>query len=187
LGTLLGVLIGLSASHVVSVAVTALVALLGGLFGLSEKVPVNFTVSGARRLTSFALAAAVFTPLATVARTHDWLLPSVPEQRRVLREIGYADNNPAQVEILRFLRFGLIPTNAVESKTRGIGGAGVLYADVSSALCDALARTATVEDLVVFLRADASTSKLADAIEKMPQKKRADAPEWVKTILCSGA
>jgi hypothetical protein len=134
-------------------------------------------------LTAFALAAAVSSLLGLWARTNDILAPSIAHQRSVLRQMGYDDSNPMQAEMLKYLQFGLVPAGMTESQTHA-GAKGVLYADVSSNVCDALQRTTTPEDAVVLLHSDPSTKKLADAVAALPQNKRAAAPEWIKLLLC---
>jgi hypothetical protein len=182
LGVLLGLLTGLSGSPVVSIVITALVALLAGMFGLIEKVNVKGTSAGSRRLTAFALTAALSTPLAIWMRTHDVLAPSIDEQKRTLRQIGYADGRPEQVEMLRYLRYGLLPAGVVQSKERL--ASSVLYAELSPTLCDALARTRTADDLLVLLKAEPSLRGVASTIASMPRDKRDAAPEWAKVLLC---
>jgi hypothetical protein len=114
LGVLLGLLIGLSASPIVATVGTALVALLGALFGFSEKISPNLTSAAARRIVSFGIAAVFATILAVLARTHDWLAPSVDSQRSMLTELGIRDAKE-QTEMLRFLRFGILPASTTSA------------------------------------------------------------------------
>jgi hypothetical protein len=184
LGLLLGLLIGLSASPVVSIVITALVALLAGFFGLSPNAKLRPNVISAQRLTAFALSAAVATPMAIWVRTHDVLAPSTEEHKQKLREIGYLDGQPAQREMLRYLRYGLLPAGAAASNDRTRATVTVLYADLSATFCDALARTTTADDLLVLLKAEPSLQTIASTIDAMPQDKKNAAPEWVKLFLC---
>lgn len=182
LGLLLGMLMGLSASPVVSIVITALVALLAALFGLAPSSGLRPDLVGAQRLTAFAVTAALVTPIAVWVRTHDLLAPSTEEYRERLREIGYRDGQSAQLEMLRYLRYGLLPaaTTAAGDRNR----ATVLYAEFSPTFCDALARTTTVDDLLVLLRAESSLQNVASAIAVMPEDRKAAAPEWAKVLLC---
>ena len=111
LGALLGLLMGLSTSPVVSIVITALVALLGALFGLTEKKLPLLSGASAFRLCSFALAAFMVTPAAVWIRTHELLSPSVQQQIVVLKQMGVPDG-PEQYQMLRYLRFGILPPTA---------------------------------------------------------------------------
>jgi hypothetical protein len=184
LGLLVGVLTGLSTSPVVSITITALVALLGALFGLTEGSGAGLTTASARRLSAFGLAAAFCSVLAMWARTNDVFAPSIEHQKSVLRQIGYGDGDPAQRELLKYLQFGLVPSGMTESKNRATAKS-VLYADLSSSVCDVLQRTTTTDDLVIALRTERSTRKLADVVAGLPPDKKAAAPEWVKLLLCN--
>lgn len=162
LGLLLGLLVGLSASPVVSAVVTGLVALLAGLFGLSEKISPNLTQGAARRLTAFGLAAVLATPLSIWMRSAEWLTPSAERQRQQLAEIGITDVNE-QRDMLRYLRYGLLPPGAVgagkdndSARQAQALRQGVLYAapaDLCASLRRAVADGAPSEDILTLLRA----------------------------------
>jgi hypothetical protein len=116
LGMFLGILVGMSATPVVSIVITALVALLAALFGLSDKSPFSTSAAGARRLIAFGLSATLFMLTGIALRTHETLAPSVDHQREVLRNIGYADRTKEQTEMLRYLRYGLVPAGTTVNK-----------------------------------------------------------------------
>src|SRR5581483_8750442 len=89
LGLFLGILIGLSTTPIVSIVITASVALLAAFFGLSDKLPISISRAGSRRLIAFGLSATIFTLTGVWLRTHETLAASVQDQRSVLRGLGY--------------------------------------------------------------------------------------------------
>ena len=197
LGLLLGLLVGLSASPVVSAVVTGLVALLAAMFGLSDKLPAGgfgLSRAGAHRLTAFALAAAVAVLLGLQLRTR-WLAPDVTELRRQLTEIGITD--PAeQKQMLRFLRFGLLPAGTQAAGKDGEAAKlamavalPLLYAE-SARFCGSLrqqvAQGAAASDLLLSLDAGGdATRRLAATLAKLPAAEQATALHAAPHYLCA--
>jgi hypothetical protein len=171
LGLLLGLLVGLSATPVVSAVVTGLVALLAAMFGLSDKLPLGLSRAGAHRLTAFALAAAVALLAGLQLRTR-WLAPDVAELRRQLAEIEITD--PAeQKQMLRFLRFGLLPAGTQAAGKDGeaaklavAAALPLLYSDTAdfcTELRGRLAAGAVPADLLLQLRTGSEAARRAGA------------------------
>lgn len=185
LGLLLGTLMGLSATPVASIVITALVALLAGLFGLSESLSLSLSRTAMYRLTAFSLAATLATPCAVWLRTNGVLEPSVERHRAILREIGYPDGSKEQSEALRYAMFGLLPATLTAGKDSQRERAGVLYGDTPAGLCDDLSRVHNADDLVLVLsRSDAHLRAAADAIRMMPTDQRGAAVQFAKLFLC---
>jgi hypothetical protein len=190
LGLLLGVLIGLSGSPVVSVIVTGLVTLLAGLFGFSDKLSPNLTASIARRIVAFGLAAVITTPVAIYVRTHELLAPSVKSQRDALSEIGIKDSKE-QAEMLRFLRFGILPsgTSALpkDSPSAAIVNSrqGVLFAQ-SPTFCSALLQlSSSPNDILALLDAGSKELKdIAAILRRLPDEQRTPALAASRIYLC---
>jgi hypothetical protein len=186
LGILLGILIGMSASPTVSIVITALVALLAGLFGLSEKSTFAISPDGARRLGAFAIAATLASLLGVWMRTHETLSPSLDQQRATLRELGLADKSKEQIEMLKFLRYGLVPAGSAVSKEPK-PWIGVFYNDAAPSLCADLNRAESADDIITVLKAaGAKSQSLASEIAKIPPDRRNDAANVVRMTLCSG-
>jgi hypothetical protein len=192
LGTLLGLLVGLSASPVVGSVVAALTALLAGLFGLSEKLPLGLGAGGARRMAGFGVAATLALLAGLHLRSHQWLAPDVNQLKRQIAELGITD--PAeQRQLLKFLRFGLLPDGAKATPEAGKGtgpGASLLYASEAPAFCDELRRLqrdgATPADLLVHLTTGSEAAGRAAArIQALPAPERAAALRAAPLYLCA--
>ncbi len=194
LGLLLGLLTGLSASPVVSAVVTGLVALLAAMFGLSDKLPLGLSRAGAHRLTAFALAAAIAVLLGLQLRTR-WLAPDVAELRRQLAEVEITD--PAeQKQMLRFLRFGLLPAGTQAAGKDGeaaklavAAALPLLYAEPAT-FCGPLRRlvaeNAAPADLLLQLKAGGDAAQRAGrAIQALPEGERASALRAAPLYLCA--
>lgn len=193
LGLLLGLLIGLSVTPVVSIVVTALVGLLAGLFGLGEKSALGISAAGARRLAAFGFAAVIATPVAVSLRTHDVLAPSLEAQRQVLREIGFADGSVEQKEMLRYLRFGILPEGTTAAGGAAGGTAaperrGVLYSRAAVTLCGRLQMSGATADLLTLLgnSDDTKLRAMADRIRALPAERQASALDYARIFLCEG-
>lgn len=186
LGLLLGLLVGLSAAPVVSAVVTGLVALLAALFGLSDKLPLGLSRTGACRLTAFALAAAVSVLLGLQLRTR-WLAPDVDTLRDQLTEIGITD--PAeQKAMLRYLRFGLAPDGSKPAEPPK-GGQAVLYSerpDFCPDLRRLLAEPAAPGDVLLHLGSGGERAQQAARnVTALPETERAAALRAAPHYLCA--
>ena len=194
LGLLLGLLVGLSAEPVVSAVVTGLIALLAAMFGLSDKLPVGLSRAGACRLTAFALAAALALLTGLQLRTR-WLAPDVTELRRQLAEIEITD--PAeQRQMLRFLRYGLLPAGTQAAGKDGeaaklavAAALPLLYAE-PAAFCGPLRRlvgeNAAASDLLLHLKSGSDAAQRAGrAIQALPESERAGALRAAPLYLCA--
>jgi hypothetical protein len=185
-GSLVGILVGLSATPVVSVVVTGIVALLAGLFGLSEKVAPGIPTAASRRLAAFGIAAVLVLPLALVARSRELLGPSIASQRESLIQMGFTDSVELR-SMLAYLRFGLLPAGTVKPGDPQAAAAlrPVFYAE-STGTCDRLMRATTPEDRLQALEAGTEKSRtLAHVIRGLPELRQSAALEPASIYLCS--
>ena len=194
LGLLVGLLVGLSTSPVTATVVGALAALLGGVFGLAEKLPTGLSSAGARRLAAFALACVVALLCGVLMRTYQVLAPSAEHWRAQLKEIGISDERE-QNQMLRFLRFGLLPQGVQAAGKDGETAArsfasnqGLLYAENTSfcaGLRDLIRTDAGADDLLSHLRlGGSSTRKVVQTIQDMPPADRLKALQAAPLYLC---
>jgi hypothetical protein len=191
LGVFLGMVIGLSSTPVVSIVVAALVALLASVFGLTDKPFPGISKPGAARLAAFGLAASVATPLAVWTRTHDLLAPSIEERLRELSAMGITTPRE-QAELLRYERFGLVPTGmtaASKDDAAPKGPSGVLYTAPAS-FCENLKRlqgSPTADILTLLENADEPRRKLGRIIAGLPADAQQAALKAAPIYLCEGS
>ena len=192
LGLLLGTLVGLSATPIVSTVVTALVALLAGLFGLSDKLSWAMQSGGARRLVAFGLAATLATPAAILVRTYEWLSPSIDQQRQELRRIGVVDSLE-QKDLLLFLHFGIQPAGRSLSVKDGASGTqtrqGVLYA-APAEFCNEITRLRVqgappADYLALFGSGRDELRRIGEAIAALSPDRQKAVLEAAPVYLCS--
>ncbi|MGV3571440.1 MAG: hypothetical protein ACO1PB_12640 [Ramlibacter sp.] len=194
LGLLVGLLTGLSVSPVASIVVGAVAALLGGVFGLAEKASPRLGSAGGHRLTAFALATVVALVAGILLRTHHVLSPSPQRLRAQLADIGIQDTKE-QNEMLRFLRFGLLPTGVTPAGKEGKaaeqafhGQQGVLYAEGTSfcaSLRTAVRRGDGAADVSALLDTGGPAAKRAAvAIRALPATEQAGALRAAPAYLC---
>ena len=182
-GALLAILVGLSATPVVSGVVTGLVALLGGLFGLSEKLA-PMGEAAVRRLAAFGAAAAIVLPFALAARSHQWLAPSIKSQRAALAEMGFEDAGEIR-SILSYVRFGVAPQPSAlaPNPTVSQAAAGVFYGDLTNT-CSMLLRAESAESRLEALDEGTQATKTsARLIRKLSNADQASALGYAKLYL----
>lgn len=139
LGLVVGVLVGLSSSPVVSVVVgalaTGMIALLGFARAGKDGQPAYGEGSTAR-LGAFGVACAVAVLLGLFMRTHNWLSPSIAEQVAAVEKAGYTAQEAR--EWVAYKNIGAPFTNA-ETTTRvqnaGKETASLLFAGENSGDC----------------------------------------------------
>jgi hypothetical protein len=188
LGILLGILVGLSASPIVSGVAGGLVALLAGFFGLAEKEGRGFTSTGARRMAAFGLFAVVATPVGILARTHEWFAPSVAWQRASLTEIGISDQKE-QNEMLRFLRFGILPKDASAAPKDSAAAnvvsehLPVLYSNPAK-FCSAFMQLTSAQDKLGLMDQTKDTQDIANVIRNLPDDQQDAALKAGRIYLC---
>jgi hypothetical protein len=189
LGALMGVLVGLSASPVVSSVVTGLAALLAGFFGLSEKLTKGLPEAAGRRIAAFGLAAVLAAALGVLTRTHDWLAPSVSSQRASLAEIGINDPKE-QNEMLRFVRFGVIPagTSVVPKDSVAAGIVAdrrpVLFS-ASSDFCTSFLRLTNLKDMLTLMdQQTKDIQEVANVIRGLPDDQQDATLKLGRIYLC---
>lgn len=168
LGLFVGLLIGLSASEVVAGVATALVALLGALFGLRSETAAGPVPGGnAGRIAGFAVAGVLALLVGLTARTHAWLEPSPSHTREQWIGAGFPDEEARA--LTAFQHLGLLPPDraAGEAKTAN-ARTGALFANpADNEACDALlARPyGSAEALAGAMRAEGAVwARLADTV-----------------------
>lgn len=195
LGVLVGLLVGLSSSPVTATVVGALVALLAGVFGLADKIPVGLTGVGARRVMAFSLACSVALIAGVMLRTHQVLSPSTAHIRQQLSDIGISDK-VEQMHMIRLLRFGLLPPGAQALGKDGEAAAKViassqttLYAETSdfcAELQTMLRRSAGTKDLLKhFETGTPDAQRTMRAIAALPDDQQASALNAAPVFLCA--
>jgi hypothetical protein len=158
--------------------------LLAAFFGLSDKSRLSTSSAGARRLIAFGISAAVFTLIGVWLRTHETLAPSVEDQKQVLRALGYDDKTKEQTEMLRYLRYGLVPSGVTLAK-QPQPTVGVLYSTIAPSTCDDLQRTRIPDDFIRILsEGDDRLKRTADKLRSLAPENRSDAVNIAKLILC---
>ncbi len=191
LGALLGLLMGFTTSPVASIVVTGIVALLAGFFGLSDKLSLSFSAGAARRLTAFGVAAVLMIPAAIWMRAHEILGPSVQQQKLLLNEIGISGADE-QKQMLRYLRFGLLPSGVV-ANAKDVppvaGGKPFLYS-ISASFCNELSKLqalkAPVADFeMLFATSGEEYGKIGTAISALPAEKKMTTFNAAPTYLCT--
>ncbi len=183
LGALLGGLVGLSASPVVASVVAGLVALLGGFFGLVTAATLAPTTATVQRLMAFSLAALIATPLSVTARTHDLLSPSVASQKATLVAMGYSDGQEMR-EMLRFIRYGLLPSGATQS-IKPVTTITTLYS-APAELCDDISRAKAPQDLVQnFRQAGNVYDRIANRLAALKPEEQVNAVSLANLYLCT--
>jgi hypothetical protein len=93
LGLLVGILVGLSSSPVVSVVVGALAAGMVTLLGFARPAKdgdPSYADGSAVRLGGFGVACSVAVLLGLFIRTHDWLSPSIADQVSEVQKAGFS-------------------------------------------------------------------------------------------------
>jgi hypothetical protein len=189
IGVFLGLLIGLSGSPIVSGVATGLVALLAGIFGVSEKLAVNFSYAAKCRLIAFAVSAIISVLAAMYVRTHDLLAPSISSQKAVLGEMGITDKKD-QTEMLRFIKYGILPVGTVAPAKDSSADAfahqrlTVLHAQ-SAQFCRSLliALSGSQEDFLKFLDEN-DLKETAAILRRLPEPERKPAIAASRVYLC---
>ena len=183
-GALLAILVGLSATPVVSGVVTGIVALLGGLFGLSDKLA-PMSQAATRRLAAFGAAAVIVLPVALAARSHQWLAPSIKSQRAALTEMGFTEAAEMRA-ILSYVRFGVAPPSAglATNTTVSQAASGVFYSDLTTT-CGLLRTAEAPESRLDALDQGPTNAKTtARLIRRLPAAEQSAALAYAKLYLC---
>lgn len=132
LGALVGILVGLSIHAVVGSTLTALLALLGGYFGLRENErPLG--LSGLR-IGVFSLACLTAIIASLYIRTHNLLSPDLEGELNNLKARHVLRGDDVRLIIL-FRKYGLVPTGFTRAPQEASPGDSVLFADQNAWDC----------------------------------------------------
>lgn len=164
LGALVGVIIGLSVSHVVGIFLAALTSLLATFFGLTSK---DETESPRTRIDpkpptiiSFGISTILFLALGIYMRTHNVLSPSIASEKADLLECGLSKEEAAKVLVLH--RYGITVNDTVH-----IDPNAKEHPDFGTSLF-----ATTVESADSLINAGASYKELSKALDEGPQSLR---------------
>ncbi len=128
LGLLVGVLVGLSSSPVVSVVVGALAAgmvtLLGFVRSTKEGEP-SYTEGSVIRLGSFGVACAAAVLFGLYIRTHNWLSPSIADQVSEIQKAGYTSEDAHKWVAYKNIGTALSPSTPGTSTEKSPSASGV--------------------------------------------------------------
>lgn len=131
LGLLVGVLVGLSSSPVVSAVVGALAAGMVTLLGFVRSPKdgeASYTEGSVIRLGSFGLACAAAVLLGLYIRTHNWLSPSIADQVSEIQKAGYSADDARKWVAYR--NIGTVLAPAAADKSPAVAGAAPVAGSV---------------------------------------------------------
>jgi hypothetical protein len=120
LGLLVGILVGLSSSPVVSVVVGAIAAGMVTLLGFTRPAKEgesSYAEGSTVRLGGFGVACAVAVLLGLFIRTHNWLSPSIADQVAEVQKAGFSSE-----EARRWVAYKNVGAILESRSTRGSGG-----------------------------------------------------------------
>lgn len=189
LGLLVGLLVGLSTSPVVNTAIAALLALVGGVFGLSDKLPGGINKTGAHKLAAFSLFFTVAMIGGVLLRTYGVLGPSVAHLKGELNDIGVT-SDPERKDMLKFIRYGILPAGSqVATEKQDLPALkGLLYSE-SASFCSEyvvkMSSSTSAEDFLMFMKQGGEAAKhMANAIGKLPAQDQSNALKAAYLHLC---
>jgi|KBSMisStandDraft_5_1062788.scaffolds.fasta_scaffold437737_2 hypothetical protein len=196
LGLLVGILVGLSASPVVSVIVgslaTGLVTLLG-FVSPKQGEPASGGTS-VMRLGAFGVTCAIAVVLGIFIRTHNWASPSIAEQVADVQKAGYSPEEARRWVAYKNIGGALeAPTSGPEKSREAAGGGGaptassVLFSGKDSGECrhfDTTLYKNTAEHLNALRQLGGSYAEYADKIGAMDARQQKDTLESLRRLYC---
>jgi hypothetical protein len=142
MGTLVGLLIGLSTSPVVSSTVSALLALLVTFAGLGGSPGPLAAAATAHRLAAFSTFAVLALICGIAMRANQWLAPSLSQEFETWRTVARSATTTPDRQALAYVayeRLGIVPAGQTTA-TRTAGPNSVsLFAATSEGDCGMLA------------------------------------------------
>lgn len=136
-GSVVGLLLGLSASPVVSATVGALLALAVTFLGLGASVgPVAVSPASSRKLLAFCAGLVVFLAVGVEARTFEVLGPSPQAQVQVWTHAGFTPQQARSLVV--YQRLGILPAGATKTDAKATPTNPLLFASEDSANCGLL-------------------------------------------------
>jgi len=193
IGGIIGLVIGLSASPVVSTILGSISVTLLGLLSFRDREKASdpssdmATGGGTWRIAGFGFAC-VFTILGgLLIRTHDLLSPRVDVQVKNWESAGFEATDARKV--LLYTRLGVVPKEWLIEEKRQLAsvGASVLFAGPSVGDCQDLAEN-QFKNMTEWLRAfrlkGNAFKQLADSVEALPSEKQMPVLRAVMNIAC---
>lgn len=197
-GTLLGLIMGLSATPVVSAVLGAIAAGLLGLLGVGPHLSAHETEGSSPlpvlRILGFGSFCSIFLLIGILLRTHDVLAPSLFSQERALRS-SHALTDSDVRRILLLKAFGLTEQigersagnlQAAPSKSVAADSAGVLFGS-SQEVCTVLRRDQynSVSSYLQSLDVHGGAySQLAKAISRASPQDQEQIASSLSELLC---
>ena len=198
-GSFLGLLMGLSASPVVTMVLGGLSAALTAFLGLSKAGPDADSSSdsargSALRVLGFGLSCGFFLMTGIYVRTHGVLAPSVASQEQALKSVEAFDAVEKK-QLLLYQAYGLTEQKPLESNlvkaepSKSLAGstAGLLFSSKGD-ICSILRRSqyGTVAEYLHGLDVHGGPyADLANAVKQIPKPQEQDRlAEAMSKILC---
>lgn len=132
LGALVGTLVGLSIHAVVGSTLTALLALLGGYFGLRGNE--DASRFAAIRITLFSAACLAALLLSLYVRTHNLLSPRLEAELSDLKTRHIVTDQDVR-SIILFKKYGLVPPGFTAPQQEGSSSDSILFSNADAWDC----------------------------------------------------
>lgn len=200
LGLLVGLLLGLSSSHVVSLVIAALATGMVTLLGFTRDARVDQTshsVGSAVRLGCFGIACAAAVLLGLAIRTHDWLSPSLHDQIKRVHEAGYTLDQAREWVATRNLGSGFSLVDSTKSSSADTDSqntsnppvaSSVLFSDQLSGQCQYF-NTAQYknpgEELKALRLVGGTYAAYAKKIEKLNAQQQQTVVDGLHLLFCA--
>ena len=192
LGLLVGILVGLSSSPVVSTVVGALAAGIITLLGFVRpgKDDESAHTGGSMvRLGSFGLACTAAVLSGLFIRTHNWLSPSLAEQVAEVRKAGYGDEEARRWVASRNIGMA---TGSESEKSRPTGGTAsvagsILFSGGDSGECqyfDTNRYKNTQEHLYALKQLGGKYAKYAEKISTLDSSHQNTVLDSLRVLFC---
>jgi len=185
LGSLVGLLLGLSATSVVGGMITSLAAVMVAFLGLNSSAKTLKSRSGLRT-ASFSLFCAGALIAGLEARSHNWFGITPSEQVRAWEAAGFGKQEARDLAV--FGQLGIVPAGRVaQDPPKASPLSGFLFG-TPAADCDALAKErfgSAVNRLDGFLHAGDRWSQVARAARGLPDERAAEILEAAYALACA--
>lgn len=191
LGLLVGVLVGLSASPVVSVILGSIAAGLATLLGFVSKEEPAYGEGSVVRLGSFGVTCAIAVVLGVFLRTHNIASPSISQQVEEIRKAGYSPEEARRWVAYRNLGVNLNAASTGEKphETASIvpAASSVLFSGNDRGECrhfDTTEYKTTAEHINALRLSGGRYAEYADKIASMDANQQKTALEGLRLLFC---
>lgn len=191
LGLLVGILVGLSASPVVSVILGSIAAGLVTLLGFVSKEDTAAGQGSVVRLGSFGVACAIAVVVGIFVRTHNVASPSISQQVEEIRKAGYSAEEARRWVAYRNLGANLDagPPGEKPRETVSVAPAAssVLFSGTESGDCrhfDTTQYKNAAEQINALRLAGGRYAEYADKIASMDANQQKTALDGLRLLFC---